>query len=140
MLRGQQMPTSDKYLALVENVLPVLVDNTQTAHRISARIFNRHKIVSFICGKRRFLDIFDISCKTLRLPDSSEKRLIVEELIEFVKNYSDMIPVLIPCSERAEAVVHEFSEELEAYYIIADPNVFMDSSPIENLVRILENP
>ncbi len=133
------MPISDKYLALVQNVLPVLLDNTPKAHRISSRIFNCHGIVSFICGKRRFSDMFDISCKTLKLPETSEKRLIVEELIEFAKTYSDMLPVLIPCSEKAEAIILEFTEKLEAHYIIADPNVFKDASPIENLVRALEN-
>lgn len=134
------MPISDKYLALVQNVLPVLFDNTQKAHRISSRFFSRHGIVSFIFGKRRFSDIFDISCKTLKLPNTSEKRLIVEELIEFAKQYSDMLPVLIPCSDKAEAIVIEFSAELEAYYIIADPNVFNAPSPIEDLVRALEIP
>lgn len=134
------MPISDKYLALVENVIPVLLDNTQSAHRISSRIFKRHGIVSFICGKKRFFDIFDISCKTLKLSNTNEKRLVAEELIEIAKKYSDMLPVLIPCSEKAEAVVLEFSEELEAYYIIADPNVFKNSSPIENLTRVLQDP
>ena len=105
------MPTSDRYLALVENVLPVLFDNTPKAHRISSRIFNRHRIVSFICGKRRFFDIFDLSCKTVRLPSTNEKRLAVEGLIEFAKKYSDRIIELskgvvisdqIRCKERNE--------------------------------------
>lgn len=133
------MSISDKYLALTQNVLPVLLGNTQKAHRISSRIFKRHGIVSFICGKRRFSDILDISCKILKLPNTNEKRLIAEELVEFAKKYSDMLPVLIPCSEEAEAIICEFLEELEAHYIIADPNIFKDSSPIENLARSLEN-
>jgi len=132
------MSISDKYLALVQNVLPVLFENTNKAHRISSRIFNCHRIVSFIYGKRRFFDIFDLSSKTLKLPDTCEKRLIAEELIEFAKKYSDMLPVLIPCSEKAEAIVLEFSEELEAYYIIADPNFLENSSPIESLARAIE--
>jgi hypothetical protein len=131
------MSTSDKYLALSQYVLPVLFDNTIEAHRISLRIFNSDGIVSFICGKRRFLDIFDISCKTLRLPDTNEERLITEELIKIADKYSDMLPVLIPCSKKAKDIADRFSDELETRYIIADPSVFGSSSPIEYLARSL---
>ncbi len=131
------MSTSDKYLALEQYVLPVLFDNTIEAHRISLRIFNYHGIASFIYGKRRFIDIFDISSKTLKFPDTNEERLIAEELIEFADKYSDMLCVLIPCSKKAKYLADRFSEELEARYIIANPSDFGSSSPIEYLARSL---
>ena len=132
------MPISDKYLAFEQYLLPILLDNTATAHRISSRIFNRYGIVSFICGKRRFSDMFDISSQTLKLPDTTEERLIAEELIALSEKYSDMLGVLIPCSEKAEAITTEFSDELEARYIIVDPSIFNSESPIEYLERSLE--
>lgn len=131
------MSTSDKYLALEQYVLPVLFDNTAEAHRISLRIFNSHGIISFICGKKRFSDILDVSSKTLKLPDTNEARLVTEELIELADKYSDMLPVLIPCSKKAKEIAVNFSEELETRYIIADPSVFGSSSPIEYLAKDL---
>ena len=133
------MSISDKYLTFEQYVLPVLFDNTARAHRISSRIFNRHGIVSFICGKRRFLDMFDISCQTLKLPNTNEKRLIAEELIALAEKYPDMLPVLIPCSKEAQDITAEFSDELETRYIITDTSIFNSASPIERLARSLEN-
>ncbi len=125
-------------IALEESILPVLCDNTRIAHRISLRIYNRHGIVSFIFGKKRFSDLLDISSQTLKFPITNEARLLAEELIEFSEKYPDMLPVLIPCSKSAEAFIKEFEPTLESRYIIAEPKVFLSDSPFEKLVLSLE--
>ena len=133
------MSKNDAYLALEESVLPVLLDNTKTAHRVSRRIFDRHGTVSFIFGKKRFWDIFDISSQTLKNPMTDQTRLIAEELVAFVEKYPDMLPVLIPCSKNAEIFIKEFEKTLESRYIIASPSVFLSGSPFEKLMTSLES-
>lgn len=132
------MSISDKYLALEQSVMPVLFDNNATAHRLSSRIFNRHGIVSFIYGKRRFRDMFDISSKTLKLPYTNDAQLIVQELSELADKYSDMLPLLITCSEKAENIVKQFSDELQTRYIIISENELLSDSPIEYLAKAFE--
>lgn len=126
-------------IALEESILPVLYDNTRLAHRVSRCIYNRHGIVSFIFGKKRFSDLLDVSSQTLKFPITDEARLLVEELVEFSDKYSDMLPVLIPCSKNAEAFIKEFEPILESRYIIAEPKVFLSNSPFEKLTLSLES-
>ena len=64
---------------------------------------------------------------------------LAEALIELTEKYPDMLPVLVPCSDRANAFVEEFSDLLESRYIISEPCVFICKAPLEALAKALED-
>lgn len=123
----------DARCALQEYILPVLCGNTRKAHRLSARIYRRYGIVSLICGKPRFGDLFDHTSLTLRLPDPAEPQLCAEALLSLTERYGDMLPLLIPCNEDAEQMIARFSSLLEGRFILSDEQRLFSSSPLSEL-------
>ncbi len=114
------MTNQSVYEAARQSLLPVLVDNTRAAHRLSARLFRRFGVVSLIFGKARLWDLFDLSSRTLRLPSTPCERLRIEELIELAKQSTDYLPVLIPCSDASREWIARHAAALESHYILAD--------------------
>ena len=114
------MTNRSVYEAARLSLLPVLVDNTHTAHRLSARLFRRFGVVSLIFGKPRLWDIFDLSSRTLRLPTTASERLRIEELIALAQQSKDYLPLLIPCSDASREWIARHAAALESHYILAD--------------------
>ena len=114
------MAKRDLYEATRETLVPVLIDNTRKAHRLSARLFSRFGVVSLIFGKPRIMDLFDPSTQTLRFPETTSERLQREALTDLAARYPDAIPVLIPCSKRAEEFIARYDTLLAPHFILSD--------------------
>lgn len=122
---------------LGESILPVLLDNTAEAHRLSSRIFRRFGIVSLICGKPHLCDWFDVSSQTLRLPTTACERLRVEELLALGESYDDVLLLLIPCSHTARTTVARYATVLESRFILSDTDAIFSSSPLTDIAHRL---
>lgn len=116
-----------------ENILPILLDNTSEAHRLSAQLFRRYGLVSLILGKPRLRDLFDPSSHTLRLPHTDCERLRVEELIALAEKREGKLPILIPCSEEARETVKRFENVLESRFILLDADAALSASPLAKI-------
>ena len=114
------MAQRDLYEATKEALLPILIDNTRKAHRLSARLFSCFGVVSLIFGKPRVIDLFDPSSQTLRFPETACERLQFEVLTDLAAKYRDAVPVLIPCSERAEEFIVRHEALLASHFILSD--------------------
>ena len=92
---------------LRESVLPVILQNGLSAHRLSMRIFRRYKIVSLLCGNRKsLLDTLDLSCGFMRLFRTSDERIAAEQLCDLADEYD-----YIFCHN--EALLYEYIEEYD---------------------------
>lgn len=114
------MTKQSVYEAARQSLLPVLVDNTREAHRLSVRLFHQYGVVSLIFGKPRLWDLFDLSSRTLRLPQTASERLRIEELTELAQQSTSYLPVLIPCSDASREWIARHAATLESHYILAD--------------------
>jgi len=114
------MAKQSVYKAARQSLLPILIDNTREAHRISAALFRRYGVVSMIFGKPRLRDLFDPSSQTLRLPDTTCERLRIEELTDLAQQSISYLPVLIPCSDGARDLLARHASTLESHFILAD--------------------
>ncbi len=122
---------------LKDGILPVLLDNTPEAHRLAGRLFRRFGVVSLICGRSRLRDLFDLSSQTLRLPQTDCDRLRVEELIAFVEKSEGMLPILVPCSDRARDTVTRYAAVLESRFILSDTDAIFSAPPLTALAQQL---
>ena len=104
-----------------EGVLPVLVDNTWEAHRLSARLYGRYGLVSLIVGIPLLRDLFDLSSRTLRTPPTDCDRLRIEQWLDLATKSKDKLLLLVPCSDRARDEVKCFAHVLESHFIILEP-------------------
>ena len=108
---------------LRESVLPVILQNGLSAHRLSLSIFRRYKIVSLLCGKRKgLLDALDVSCGFMRLFRTPDERIAAEQLCSLADEYRDCTFELIPLSKRDRAFVSAYAEQLESRFIISLPD------------------
>ena len=123
----------DVHETMRENILPVLLDNTKTAHRLSARLFRRYGLVSLIFGRPSLRDLFDLSSHTLRLPHTDCDRLQVEELIALAAKSEGKLLLLIPCSDRARATVARFAPVLESRFLLLDADTALTASPLSDI-------
>ena len=115
---------------LRESVLPVILQNGLSAHRLSMRIFRRYKIVSLLCGNRKsLLDTLDLSCGFMRLFRTSDERIAAEQLCDLADEYRDCTFVLIPLSKRDRAFTDRYSEQLESRFIISAPDGLFSRPP-----------
>lgn len=114
------MAERNVYEAARQSLLPILVDNTSKAHRLSARLFRQFGVVSLIFGKPSVRDLFDVSSHTLRLPETACERLRIEELTDLARQSTDYLPVLIPCSDAARDLISQHACALEPYFLLSD--------------------
>ena len=103
-----------------ETVVPVILSNSPSAHRIAARLRAKAGLASVLCGRRRsLLDLIDLDSGFLTLSEEMG-RLTLEQLIDFSDKWNECILVLIPVSEDHLSFISENRGELESRYIICD--------------------
>lgn len=117
-------------LARGQCVIPIFLDNTVLAHRLSSKVFHRFGVISLICGRHRALDVFDFSSYTLRLRPTSEQRLIAEELVSFSERCPETLLLLVPCSKKATELCERFSSSLESRFVTVSPSDLLNTSPL----------
>lgn len=123
--------SDDRFQSELEaSLLPVLCGNTKEAHRLSAQILRRLGSVSLICGRPRLSDLFDPSCQNRYWPKHASPRLMAEVLLDVVDAYPDRIPVLIPCSDEARALVTTYGTMLQTRYLLRDADSLFASLPV----------
>ena len=128
------MKKRNVYETARQALLPVLLDNTPAAHRLSARLFRRYGIVSLVFGKPRLRDLFDPTSHTLRVPFGACDRVQIEALIDLAQESDGYLPALIPCSDRARELVTRHKTDLESHFLL------LDSESIFSLSLLTENP
>ena len=103
-----------------ETVVPVILSNRLSAHRLAASLRARYRLASVLCGRRRsFLDLVDLDCGFLALSEDMG-RLTLEQLIDFSDKWNECILVLIPVSEASKRFISEHKGELESRYLICE--------------------
>ena len=133
------MSERERAEALEECIMPILLGNTRLSHRISQSIYASCDIVSFIYGRMKLLDLLDISSQPLKLIQTDNGRLLCEALTDFCQKYPDMLPLIVPCSPKAEAFVASFWDELSRIGIIAKPECLIGKAPLEKLISKLNS-
>ena len=113
-------------------ILPVFLGNTKLAHTLSARMFHRYGVMSLILGTPHLRDLLDINSKIVRLSKNTHPRRIAERLVGLVSDYPDTLPVLVPCSTDAEALLAEYSSLLEPQFILTDPQTLFSVPPLSD--------
>ena len=131
------MSEREKAEALEECIMPILLGNTRLSHKISHSIYTSCGIVSFIYGRLKPLDLLDISSQPLKLIQTDDGRLLCEALTAFCEKYPDMLPLIVPCSLKAEEFVLLYGRELERIGILARPEFLFSDTPFESLVSAI---
>ena len=109
----------DKKDLLSRLVVPVILSNGASAHRLALRLYIKYGVCSTLCGSHKnALDFFDPFCEFLRVSDESGD-LLARTLKDFSEEMSDYIPVLVPADEKDRLFLEERSDELESFYILA---------------------
>ena len=109
---------TDKKELLSRLVVPVVVSNGGSAHRLAFRLYMKYGVCPMLCGVRKnALDLFDPCCEFLRVPDGGGD-LLVRALKDLSEEMSDYILILIPAEERDRLFLEERADELESFYIL----------------------
>ena len=113
--------------------VPFLLGSNRLSRRISARIFRKYGIVSYIASPRRSL--WDILCLTGRaLTLSSEQAdIICQELISLGTMEPYTLPLLIITDKRYEALLEKHKTILEQHFVICSHESLFSSSPLADL-------
>lgn len=107
---------------LRQDILPVMLGNGLSAHRLAARIFARYGVVSVLCGARRgFFDCLDPTSVFLRLSRKDSARLFAERLTDFADAHEELLCLLVPMTADASALVSEQAPLLETRFVCVTP-------------------
>ena len=111
--------------------IPFLLGNNQSAHRLSKKIYKKHKIICYILDKKKTVaDILDYSSKFLRLTEAKNTSLTAEQLIYFADQKPYTLPLLIPCTAEYEQLIEENRELLEASFVLSSKGLALTDSPL----------
>ena len=100
-----------------ETVVPVILSNSLSAHRLALGLKAKNGLASVLCGKHRgLLDLIDLDCGFLPLSEDMG-RLTLEQLIDFSDKWNECILVLIPVTDSHRRFISENCGELESRYL-----------------------
>lgn len=111
--------------------VPLLLGNNQASRTLAKNIFKRYHIKSFILDeKKSFSDVFSLSSEFLTLYETDDE-LTVFQLLELAKELPSSMPILIPCSEKYARFLKDYSDALEANFIISSEELALTGSPLK---------
>ena len=111
--------------------IPFLLGDNRTSHKLSRKFLRKYGIVSFILDtKGNLSDVFDISCKFIKLSDTDDDTLLLLQLTDIVCEIPSTMPILIPCSEKYKNFTKAFDKELESIFFISNEETALTDSPL----------
>lgn len=112
--------------------IPFLLGDNSTSHHLSKRIFRKYGIISLILDtKGSFADIWDFSCKFIKLSPSDNQSLTLLQLIDISREFPTAMPILIPCSKEYETFTQLFEKELESVFALSSKELLFETSPLK---------
>ena len=119
---------------LRQGIVPVVLGNDWTAHRLSAKLYRTFGIPSILCGeKRTVLDFLDPTCAYRHVSFSSSSRLIAEELMDIASEYEDCFLLLIPSRQIERDFIWEQISLLETGFICRMPEDLWDDPMLREI-------
>ena len=116
--------------------LPFILGNNPTAHKLSRKIYRKHKIVCYVLDKKRtFADILDFSSRFLGISTSNDDSLTVSQLIYLAEQCPTTLPILIPCSDEYAELIDKNREVLEAVFVLSSKEEALTHSPLSIIPR-----
>ena len=110
---------------------PVLLGNNKTSRRLSRKIFRSHGICSLILDEKMSpANVCLFSHRFVRLAPASDASITFLQLTELSAQMKDMLPILIPCSEKYEIAVELYRSELEALFVLSSTEDALSGSPL----------
>lgn len=112
--------------------IPFLLGDNQASHRLSRKIFKKYGISSFILDdKRTFADIWDFSCRFIKLSSSQDFPLTLLQLVDIAREFPFSLPILIPCSDEYESFAKLYKTELESVFVLSSQEFALTDSPLK---------
>ena len=112
--------------------VPIMLGDNRESHRISRKIFRKYGISSFILdSKRTFADLFDFSCRFVKLSSENAFPLLFTQLVDITSEMPSTLMILIPCSSEYESFTELYRDELEAFFVISDKELIFTASPLK---------
>ncbi|MBR2353249.1 MAG: hypothetical protein IKA76_01950 [Clostridia bacterium] len=106
---------------LREDILPVILGNSLTAHRLSLHLFIRYGLSSLVCAEHRgCLGALNPFAGFFPLTEGSS-RLLCEQLEALAERYEGCQLLLIPSSPSERARLEACAPSLESTYFLIDP-------------------
>ena len=103
-------------------LVPVLLGNGVQPIKIARRLHRRYGVLSHIyCSRPAFLAHFCACVRIVRTPAFLQGELLCNDLRAFATEYPDLLFCLIPCTEDYKIFCAAHATELEAYYVIVQP-------------------
>ncbi|MBQ9086628.1 MAG: hypothetical protein IJY47_05525 [Clostridia bacterium] len=114
-------------------VLPVILDHRMAGHRLAATLHHRYGVSSMVCGPRKnLLDLVDPNTAFLLLFRERSASLAMEQLLDFAREYGELILLLIPMNREQRLFLDAHRDLLESHYIISDPEAVFSQAPLAN--------
>ena len=110
---------SDKKELVSQLVVPVIISNGSSAHRLALKLCTKYGVSPVLCGSHRGLwDIFDPFTDFLRVPNESED-LFVRGLKDYSEKMNGYVLILLPADEKDRLFFEKHTRGLESFYILA---------------------
>ncbi len=103
-------------------LVPVLLGDGADALKIARRLHRRYGVLSHLyCTRPGLLTHFCSFVRIVRMPAFLQGELLCNDLRAFAMEYPDLMFCLIPCTEAFEHFCAAHAADLEAYYVIVQP-------------------
>ncbi len=103
-------------------LVPVLLGDGADALKIARRLHRRYGVLSHLYCTRPGLGAHLCACvRIVRTPSYLQGDLLCADLRAFAMEYPDLMFCLIPCTEDYKIFCTAHAAELEAYYVIVQP-------------------
>ena len=104
---------------LREDILPVILGNSISAHRLSISIHAKYGLCSLLCAPRsRFLDLINPFAFFLPLMTDTHPRLIREQLSDLSMRYENTLLLLIPSTQEELSRLGKETDALEENFLL----------------------
>lgn len=121
------------------HLLPILLGSSPCAHRLAWRIFLQCGMISYLCDSRRHLsDTLHPTCRFFPIRRTDMQDLTVYSLQHLAAD-SELLPILIPCTEEYERYLNEHTERLESRFLIRTPQELLETPPLSRLLYRKDN-
>lgn len=106
---------------LREEILPVILGNSLSAHRLSLHLYLRYGLSSLVCAEHRaWSDTVDPTAGFYPLTEGND-RLLCEQLRDLSERYEGCQLLLIPASKNERTRLERCAHSLESAYLLIDP-------------------
>ncbi len=104
---------------LREDIQPVILGNSLSAHRLSLSLYARYGLSSLLCASRRsLLDALDPFAYFLPLVTDTEPRLLWEQLRDLSARYEGTLLLLIPSTPQELSRLGAYADALEEDFLL----------------------